>query len=110
MIIWFTGLPGAGKTTLMKLMPDNFIGIDADVVREVYPEDFTEEGRRRNVQRIQETAATLNAHGYDVAVACIAPYRDQREAFKAKHDVMEFYLPGGHWDESYGPNIYEPPR
>ncbi len=110
MIIWFTGLPGAGKSTLMRYLRDDFVKLDADIVREIHPEPFTEEGRRRNVKRIQEMAVLLDAHCHDVAVACIAPYRDQREAFKAKYEVMEVYLPGGHWDESYGPNIYEPPE
>ena len=107
MIVWFTGLAGAGKTTAAKAT--GYLVIDADIVRRVYPESFDEAGRRRNVQRIQEIAAVLDAHGYDVAVACIAPYRDQREAFKAAHDVTEVYLPGGRWDASYGPNIYEVP-
>jgi len=107
MIVWFTGLPGAGKTTAAKAT--GHLVLDADVVRSVCPEAFDEMGRRRNVARIQEVAAILDAHGYDVAVACIAPYRDQREAFKAAYSVQEVYLPGGTWDERYGPNIYETP-
>jgi len=107
MIVWFTGLPGAGKTTAATAT--GHLVIDADTVRGVYPESFDEAGRRRNVQRIQEVAAVLDAHGHDVAVACIAPYKDQREAFKATHNVQEVYLAGGTWDEQYGPNIYEVP-
>lgn len=107
MITWFTGLPGAGKTTAA--IKNGGVLVDADIMRSVRPEPFTEEGRRRNVERIQDVAAYLHAAGHNVSVACIAPFREQREKFKREFDVQEVHVEGGEWDESYGPNLYEAP-
>jgi len=106
-ITWFTGLPGSGKTTAA--IKNGGILVDAEIMRSVRPEGFDEAGRRRNVERVQDIAAYLHAAGHNVSVACIAPYKEQRDVFRGECDVQEVYLPGGEWDESYGPNIYEAP-
>lgn len=113
MIIWFTGQPGSGKTTLARAM--SRLVIDGDDLRTLMPNPgYDEAGRRQNIDRAQAIAAYLDRDprpGHPVAVAVIAPYRDQREAFKATHNVVEVYL---HTNEDRGRNEYhvadyEPP-
>lgn len=112
-IYWFTGQPGAGKTTLAKAWMAEAVQpilIDADEIRELFPESYDEAGRRRNIMRIQ-TIAKWEAQYRDVCVACIAPYRREREIFKAENRVVEIYchtrtLRGR---EAYFVAGYEPP-
>jgi adenylylsulfate kinase-like enzyme len=68
--------------------------LDTNILRQVRPEPYTEEGRRRNVQRTQGIAAYLAAMGYQVCVDCVSPYRDQREEFKAEQlgRILEVYV------------------
>ncbi len=55
-VIWLTGQPGAGKTTLAKEMVrrfnnDKVINIDGDDLRDVLDnKDYSERGRRKNIQ------------------------------------------------------------
>lgn len=88
--------------------------VDAETLRSVRPDSFDEAGRRRNVERLQLIAAVLDRAGYDVAVAAVSPYRDQRETFKAEHGALEVYVHGetGLWDREYAGAdcVYEPPE
>ena len=106
MIVWLTGQPGAGKTTLANRL-EGFIVVDGDDLRELMPNPgYSEVGRRQNIDRAQAIAAFLDREGFDVAVALVAPYRDQREAFKAAHDVLEVYV---HTTESRGREQFHTP-
>lgn len=115
MILWFTGQPASGKTTLARVMRDSgpfqYI-VDGDDLRELMPNPgYDERGRRQNIDRAQSIAAYLSSRGIWVAVALIAPYRDQREAFKARHPVLEVYLHAGNREarQEYRVENYEPP-
>ena len=110
MIIWFTGQPGSGKTTLAKgLQAKAKIGepsgewwlIDGDELREVQPEGFDVRGRFNNVSRAQDIALYLHNRGENVVVALVSPNRAQREWLKEKVGrlMLEFYL---HTDELRG--------
>jgi adenylylsulfate kinase len=87
-IYWFTGQPGAGKTTLSnglmnRLSLVNFIHIDGDDIRDIFQnKDYSENGRRQNIQRAQDIAQFLNAKGSNVIVSLVSPYKDQRDNFK----------------------------
>lgn len=117
MIYWFTGQPGAGKTTLAKYLIDYFpkdsvIHIDGDDLRNAFNnKDYSEFGRRSNVQRAQYIAQFMNSKGYTVIVSLVAPYKDQRDLFKSENSVVEIYV---HTSETRGRESfhvaeYEPP-
>jgi adenylylsulfate kinase-like enzyme len=117
MIYWFTGQPGAGKTTLAKHLVENFpkdsvIHIDGDDLRDIFKnKDYSITGRRLNIQRAQDIAHFMHSKGYNVIVSLVSPYRDQREAFKFSTSVVEIYV---HTTEDRGRNQfhveeYEPP-
>jgi adenylylsulfate kinase-like enzyme len=115
MIVWFTGQPGSGKTTIaerLQLEHDDWQLVDGDDLRELLPNPgYDRAGRERNIDRAQAIAAWLDMSGLTVLVALVAPYRAQREAFKRLHNALEVYL---HTDEvrgreHYHVEDYEPP-
>lgn len=103
MIMWFTGQPGAGKTTicneLIKKLIKNGVNkekifhIDGDDLRDIIlNKDYSEKGRRSNIQTAMSIAAFLSNKKYIVLVSLVSPYLDLREDFKKKNNVLEFYL------------------
>ena len=92
MIIWFTGQPGAGKTTMATklykryseaLQLENIIHLDGDDLRAVMQnKDYSEKGRRQNIQFAMDMARVLNDKGYTVICSFVSPYRDMREQLK----------------------------
>jgi adenylylsulfate kinase len=98
MIYWFTGQPGAGKTTLAKHLVTyfenkNVIHIDGDDLRDIFQnKDYSEFGRRKNIERAQDIARFMSQKGFDVIVSLVSPYRDQREEFKENNQVKEIYI------------------
>ena len=84
MIYYLIGQPHAGKTTLSKLLkqhlyPQNIIQIDGDDIRDIFQnKDYSEDGRRKNIQRAQDIAKFLNSKGIDVIISLVSPYRDLR--------------------------------
>jgi len=99
MIYWFTGQPGAGKTTLAEMLAVHLfpkaINIDGDDIREIFDnKDYSEAGRRKNVELAQNMAHFLHKKNYNVFVSLVSPYRDQRESFKEKlgNGIVEFYV------------------
>ena len=99
-IYWFTGQPGAGKTTLAKqlkdyLHPSNTILVDGDDIRDVFQnKDYSEEGRRKNITNAQTLAKFLQHKGYNVVVSLVSPYKDQRDKFKEEmgENLIEIYV------------------
>ena len=99
MIYWFTGQPGAGKTTLANKLVTYFTNnytfvhhIDGDDLRECFNnKDYSEWGRRKNVERAQDIALYLNTKS-NVVVSLVSPFKDQREYFKGITNVKEIYI------------------
>jgi adenylylsulfate kinase len=94
--VWFTGLSGAGKTTLANAMAaalqeagHQVEVLDGDEFRKALGGDlgFSKEDRETNVSRLGYVAALLSRHGVAVLVAAIAPYRAAREAVRRGHNV-----------------------
>ena len=124
MVIWFTGQPGSGKTTLTnKFIEDKLIGfmkiphwkivhIDGDDLRDVLDnKDYSEKGRRKNIQFAIDMAKVMDDKGYLVLVSLVSPYRDMREKLKSNRNITEFYLHTTdiRGKEDYFVEDYEPP-
>lgn len=114
-IIWLTGQPGSGKTTLCKkMMSSGDFNIDGDDLRELFDnKDYSISGRRKNVLLAQQIAEFLHNKGRNVFVSMVSPYKDQRDKFKEKmgNNLIEVYV---HTSETRGRENffvedYEPP-
>lgn len=98
MIYWLTGQPGAGKTTLAKHLVNyfeniNVIHIDGDDLRDIFQnKDYSEVGRRKNIEIAQDMARFMSAKGFNVIVSLVSPYKDQRDHFKETNELIEVYV------------------
>ena len=93
-ILWFTGLSGAGKSTIAielerALFAERYqvYTLDGDNVRQGLSADlgFSPEDRAENIRRIGEVAALFAEAGFVVITAFISPYRADRERIRAAH-------------------------
>ena len=117
MIIWLTGQPGSGKTTICKRIlwdKPGVFHIDGDDLRDLFDnKDYSENGRRKNIELAQQIAEYLYKKGKDVVVSLVSPYKDQRDKFKEKigDNLYEVYLYTSEirGREDYFVNEYEPP-
>ena len=116
MIYWFTGQPGAGKTTLAKAMikecNDNCIHIDGDGLRDLFQNfDYTPKGRVKNIQSVLDLCRFLQDKGFTVVVSVVAPYRNMRESLKSTNEVTEIYVHTTEirGREDYFAKDYQPP-
>ena len=99
MIIWLTGQPGSGKTTLAKWLlasyPNKGVIVDGDDIREIFSnKDYSEEGRRKNIDLAQKIAKFLHNKDNVAIVSLVSPYKDQRDEFKSEmgKDLIEVYV------------------
>jgi adenylylsulfate kinase len=98
MIIWLTGQPGSGKTTISKRIlwdKPGVFHIDGDDLRDLFEnKDYSETGRRKNVELAQQIAQYLHKKGQDVVVSLVSPYKDQRDKFKEKigNNLIEVFV------------------
>ena len=100
--VWFTGLSGAGKTTITKAVAEKLTSqgckleiLDGDIVRENLTKGlgFSKEDRDINVRRIGFVAHLLTRNGVIVLVSAISPYRAIREELKEKiGDFVEVFV------------------
>jgi len=96
--LWFTGLPGAGKSTMASAVEERLIAagqaaflLDGDNLRHGLNGDlgFDEAARRENVRRTAHVARLLAESGTIALVSLVSPYRADREAAAALHAADE---------------------
>jgi len=90
--LWFTGLSGAGKTTLTEaIVPElrargvKIEVLDGDEVRTNLSKGlgFSKEDRDTNIRRIGYVSRLLSRNGVGVIAAAISPYREIRDEVRA---------------------------
>jgi len=85
-VLWMTGLPCSGKTTIVKeLQRDipNLAMLDGDELREWFsPKDFSKTGRDEHNKRVAHLAKLLLKHGVPSAVSLVSPYKENRDSAK----------------------------
>ena len=90
--VWFTGLSGAGKTTIAHLVGPELDRrgliveyLDGDTVRTHLSKGlgFSKEDRDTNIERIGWVASRLTRHGAAVLAAAISPYAETRRKARA---------------------------
>ena len=98
-VLWFTGLSGAGKSTIANLVEKRLVALgkhtfllDGDNVRHGLNRDlgFTEPDRIENIRRVGEVARLLADAGLVVLTAFISPFRAEREMVRAMLPDDEF--------------------
>ncbi len=98
-VLWFTGLPGSGKSTIANAVEAelNTLGmhtyiLDGDNIRLGLNKDlgFTPEDRAENVRRVGEVARLMQDAGLVVLVCLVSPYRDDRDAVRDRFSVGDF--------------------
>jgi len=91
-VVWFTGLPAAGKSTIAGLVADELERarllvdrLDGDVVRTHLSKGlgFSKEDRDTNIERIGWVASRLARAGAAVVVSAISPYDEARRKARA---------------------------
>jgi adenylylsulfate kinase len=100
--VWFTGLSGAGKSTIAEMLFHEFQArgmkteiLDGDVVRQTLSKGlgFSKEDRDMNIMRIGFVAELLTRNGVATICCPISPYREARAGVRARiGDFVEVYV------------------
>jgi bifunctional enzyme CysN/CysC len=98
-VLWFTGLSGAGKSTIANLVEKKLARmnrhtflLDGDNVRHGLNKDlgFTDADRVENIRRVGEVAKLMTDAGLIVIAAFISPFRSEREMVRHMMAPGEF--------------------
>lgn len=102
MIIWLTGQPGSGKTTLAKEVIKeihiknssiNIINLDGDDLRSINKnKDYSKAGRIKNISTAISIMRFLANKKYLCVVSIVAPYKFLRDELKDEFPFLEVYL------------------
>jgi len=99
-VLWFTGLSGAGKSTIANLVEKKLFAmgrhtyiLDGDNVRHGLNRDlgFTDVDRVENIRRVGEVAKLMADAGLIVLVSFISPFRAERRMARALMEEGEFF-------------------
>ena len=103
-LLWFTGLSGAGKTTISKILEKELFKkgffcqiLDGDNIRSGINNnlDFSEEGRKENIRRITEISKLYLNSGIITINSFITPTKELRDIPRTiigKPDLIEVYI------------------
>ena len=99
-VLWFTGLSGAGKSTIANALEQRLTALgyhtyllDGDNVRHGLNRDlgFNDEDRVENIRRIAEVSKLMVDAGLIVLTAFISPFRSDRQTVRDMFDHAEFH-------------------
>jgi bifunctional enzyme CysN/CysC len=99
-VLWFTGLSGAGKSTIANLVEKKLVRmnrhtflLDGDNVRHGLNKDlgFTDADRVENIRRVGEVAKLMTDAGLIVITSFISPFRAERDMVRKMIAAGEFY-------------------
>jgi len=103
-VLWLTGLPGAGKSTIADEVERTLFArgirsyvLDGDTVRQTLSEDlgFSANARRENVRRVARCAQMMMDAGLVVIVSLVSPFQADRDAARelfAQEDFIEVFV------------------
>ena len=98
-VLWFTGLSGAGKSTIANILEKKLHAegrhtyiLDGDNVRHGLNKDlgFTDADRVENIRRVAEVAKLMADSGLIVIVSFISPFRAERDMARQLMEDGEF--------------------
>lgn len=101
MILWLTGLPAAGKTTVANLLKGRLKAgkakvkvMDGDVIRRINGGKigYTREERIRHIMKVGHVARELKEKGFICIVAVISPYQEVRQAVINRVGAVEIFV------------------
>ena len=126
-VVWLTGLPASGKSTLARALERTLFGrggspilLDGDTLRAGLNRDlgFSAEDRRENIRRLAEVATHLAKNGHIAIVAAVSPSREDRAlarqiadtAFREVYvstpaEICESRDPKGHYAKARAGNL-----
>jgi adenylylsulfate kinase-like enzyme len=101
-LYWFTGQPGAGKTTLAQLLKlkleedfsfKKIVILDGDEIRDLFNnQDYSIDGRKKNVELVQNCCRFLVNNEIVVIVCMVSPFSDQRSQIVKELNGVEIFV------------------
>jgi adenylylsulfate kinase len=100
-VVWFTGLPAAGKTTLAEALLRKLQNLncavehlDGDVIRQHFPNTgFSRKERNDHIERVGWAASLLEKNGIVVIASLVSPYQESRDFVrKLCRNFIEVYV------------------
>ena len=102
-VIWFTGLPASGKSTLARALESRLFSkggspilLDGDTLRAGLNSDlgFSAQDRSENIRRLAEVAVHLARNGHIAIVAAVSPFAEDRDEARRLADTpfREIYV------------------
>jgi len=101
-LYWFTGQPGAGKTTLAQLLKlkleedfsfKKIVILDGDEIRELFNnQDYSIDGRKKNVELVQNCCRFLVKNEIVVIVCMVSPFSNQRSQIVKELNGVEIFV------------------